>query len=137
MSSRLRARPPECLHRPQQHPPASQSHLSPNPTSSSKPHHPITNAPHSGKSLNITASGTLAQTIEKGAKAHLSVKYGMIKILTQEVDLCEQSKDIDLSCPIKEGTLELTRTVELPREIPPVCCFASPRTTLIHHIYHF
>lgn len=76
---------------------------------------------NSGKNLSISAVGTLSQKIEKGATATVSVKYGLIKILTQEVDLCEQAEGIDLECPIEKGDLDLSKMVELPREIPPVC----------------
>lgn len=113
--------------------PASMSTASaPPPSFSRKPHTarsslpsltetPANTYPHSGKSLNITATGLLSERVEKGAKAHLSVKYGLIKILTQEVDLCEQSKEVDEECPIQKGDLTLSKKVELPVEIPPVC----------------
>lgn len=75
---------------------------------------------NSGKNLSISAIGTVSQKIEKGATATVSVKYGLIKILTQEVDLCEQAEGIDLKCPIEAGDLDLSKMVALPKEIPPV-----------------
>jgi hypothetical protein len=50
---------------------------------------------------------------------HLQVKYGLIRILNQEVDLCEQADKVDLECPLKKGEMVLTKTVQLPKEIPP------------------
>lgn len=78
---------------------------------------------HSGKNLTITASGTLSKDVEEGTKVHLQVKYGLIRILNQEVDLCEQADKLNLKCPLKKGPMTLTRDVEMPKEIPPVSSF--------------
>lgn len=51
---------------------------------------------------------------------HITVKYGVIRILNTEADLCNYAKEADLSCPIKKGKLALSKVVELPKEIPPV-----------------
>jgi len=77
------------------------------------------NPPTAGTPLSITASGKLNQDIEEGAKVHLQVKYGLITLINQETDLCEQTKNVDLECPLKKGDLNLTKEVELPRAIPP------------------
>ena len=50
---------------------------------------------------------------------HLQVKYGLITIIKQDADLCDTVKNVDLACPIKKGTTELTKEVELPKQIPP------------------
>ncbi|CAD0114548.1 unnamed protein product [Aureobasidium uvarum] len=65
------------------------------------------------------ASGVLSQDVEEGAKVHLQVKYGLIRIINQEADLCENLKNVDLECPLKKGPMELTKDVDLPKEIPP------------------
>lgn len=75
----------------------------------------------SGQTLTIIASGTLDQTVKRGAKVLLMVKYGLITILNGEVDLCDQLKEVDLSCPLKKGDVSLTKSVDLPKQIPPVC----------------
>ena len=49
----------------------------------------------------------------------LQVKYGVITLIKQTVDLCEQVKNVELDCPL-EGNVRFTKEVELPREIPPV-----------------
>jgi len=77
------------------------------------------NPPEAGKTLTIKAKGTLNEAIEEGAKVHLQVKYGLITLINQEADLCEQVKNVDLECPLDKGKLELTKDVDLPKEIPP------------------
>jgi len=49
----------------------------------------------------------------------LQVKYGLITLINQETDLCDQVKNVDLKCPLKEGPLKLTKSVNLPSQIPP------------------
>ncbi|KAK5011700.1 ML domain-containing protein [Cryomyces antarcticus] len=77
------------------------------------------NPPEAGKNLTISARGTLSADIEDGAKVHLQVKYGLIRLINQEADLCETVKNVDLNCPLKKGEMELKKDVELPKEIPP------------------
>jgi hypothetical protein len=74
----------------------------------------------SGKSLDITASGQVKQTIATGAYVQLTVKYGLIKLLSTTADLCEQLGNVDLSCPLEPGKMTLTKSVDLPSAIPPV-----------------
>lgn len=50
----------------------------------------------------------------------LTVKYGYIKLVNTEADLCEQVKNVDMECPIKEGLITITKDVQLPDQIPPV-----------------
>jgi len=33
--------------------------------------------------------------------------------------LCEQADKVDLKCPLKKGEMTLSKTVQLPKEIPP------------------
>lgn len=75
----------------------------------------------SGKQLVIKANGTVKKAIEKGAYIDLTVKYGLIRLLTTTADLCEQMGEVDLKCPVEPGERVITKTVELPKEIPPVC----------------
>ncbi|KAL1296913.1 hypothetical protein AAFC00_004524 [Neodothiora populina] len=77
------------------------------------------NPPSAGTTLTIKASGTFTKDVEEGAKVHLQVKYGLIRIINQEADLCENIKEVDLECPLKKGPMTLTKDVELPKEIPP------------------
>jgi hypothetical protein len=73
-----------------------------------------------GRKLTIAAEGTLLDRVEKGAKVNLEVKYGLITLISQTVDLCEELKKVDLSCPLEKGKMVLTKEVELPKQIPPV-----------------
>lgn len=74
----------------------------------------------SGQTLTIQASGTLLETIEKGATVALEVKWGLITLIQQTVDLCDQLKNVDLECPLEKGKMVLTKQVDLPKQIPPV-----------------
>jgi hypothetical protein len=76
----------------------------------------------SGQPLLIEATGTLREKVSAGAYVSLQVKYGVITLIKQTVDLCEQIKNVDLDCPI-EGDIKFTKSVDLPREIPPVRTF--------------
>ncbi|TPX07655.1 uncharacterized protein E0L32_010653 [Thyridium curvatum] len=73
----------------------------------------------SGADLVIKATGTVFETIEEGAYVNLSVKYGLIRLISTTADLCEQIQNVDLKCPIEKGILSITKSVELPKEIPP------------------
>lgn len=75
---------------------------------------------YSGTELVIKAVGTVYETIEEGAYVNLSVKYGLIRLINTKADLCEQIKNVDLECPIEKGIISITKSVDLPKEIPPV-----------------
>lgn len=77
------------------------------------------NPPEAGKNLTIEAKGTLSEDIEDGAKVHLQVKYGLIRLINQEADLCKQVEHVNLECPLKHGTTNITKTVDIPKQIPP------------------
>ncbi|KAF9959887.1 Phosphatidylglycerol/phosphatidylinositol transfer protein [Mortierella alpina] len=77
------------------------------------------NPPQKGKNLTIEAYGNLSEDVVEGAKIHLIVKLGVIKLLTKELDFCTESATIDKSCPLKAGEQSLLHTVALPNEIPP------------------
>lgn len=75
---------------------------------------------YSGQTLTIKASGTVTEEVKEGAYALLEVKYGLITLIRQTVDLCEQIQNVDLKCPLKKGEMTLTKQVDLPSQIPPV-----------------
>ncbi|KAA8650640.1 hypothetical protein EYZ11_002801 [Aspergillus tanneri] len=77
------------------------------------------NPPLPGQTLIIKAKGTLQKKIEKGAYVLLQVKYGLITLIKQQADLCDQIVNVDLKCPLEEGDMSLTKKVDLPRQIPP------------------
>ena len=77
-------------------------------------------SPHySGKQLTIEAKGNFTKKVEKDAYINLSVKYGLIRIINQRADLCDQLENIEEECPV-EGDKTITKNVELPKQIPPV-----------------
>jgi len=79
------------------------------------------NPPKAGEPLLIKATGTLSRdiTVEDNAVVDIVVKYGFIKLLSTQADLCEQIKNVDMECPIKKGPITITKEVQLPKEIPP------------------
>ncbi|KAI0840895.1 phosphatidylglycerol/phosphatidylinositol transfer protein [Hypoxylon sp. FL0890] len=79
----------------------------------------LPNPPETGAELVIRATGTVFETIENGAYVNLVVKYGLIRLISTKADLCEQIKNVDLECPIEKGVLSLTKSVEIPKEVPP------------------
>ncbi|KAJ5465418.1 hypothetical protein N7530_009205 [Penicillium desertorum] len=77
------------------------------------------NPPLPGQTLTISAKGTLLERIEKGATVNLEVKWGLITLIKQTVDLCDELKNVDLECPLEKGKMVLTKEVDLPKQIPP------------------
>ena len=57
---------------------------------------------------------------------NLQVKYGLIRLISQTADLCDQLKNVDQDCPVKKGETKITKDVDLPNQIPPVSCL-SPK----------
>ncbi|KAL3470649.1 ML domain-containing protein [Aspergillus californicus] len=77
------------------------------------------NPPKPGQTLKITAEGILHERVEKGAYVLLEVKYGLITLVRQRPDLCDQIVNVDLECPLEAGAMSLTKEVQLPAQIPP------------------
>jgi len=77
------------------------------------------NPPLKGEVLVIDAEGFLKEDVVQGAVINLIVKIGVIKLLTKELDFCEESAKIDKPCPLKAGEQFLHHEVELPKDIPP------------------
>lgn len=79
----------------------------------------VPNPPRRGETLNIVANATTYGEIDEGAYIDVVVKLGLIKLLTQRFDLCEEVSEIDLSCPVKGGPKQIVKDVEMPKMIPP------------------
>lgn len=77
------------------------------------------NPPEAGTTLVIEATGTVKEDIEEGAYVMLQVKYGYIRLINTQADLCKEMKNVDMECPIKKGKITVTKSVDLPKEIPP------------------
>ncbi|KAF7715959.1 Uncharacterized protein PECH_004618 [Penicillium ucsense] len=77
------------------------------------------NPPKAGETLTITASGVLHQSITDGAYVNVEVKWGLITLVKQTMNLCEQIENVDLKCPLEKGRMTMTKQVDLPKQIPP------------------
>ncbi|KAG0312597.1 Phosphatidylglycerol/phosphatidylinositol transfer protein [Linnemannia gamsii] len=77
------------------------------------------NPPLKGQVLTIDAKGFLAEDVVQGARINLVVKVGLIKLLTKELDFCEESVKVNKPCPLEAGDQYFYHEVELPKEIPP------------------
>ncbi|CCE83905.1 Piso0_004502 [Millerozyma farinosa CBS 7064] len=77
------------------------------------------NPPIRGENLTFVAKGTLSKDIVDGAYAEVDVRYGFIKLLHETYDVCEEITKVDLECPIESGKQVITKTVEIPYEVPP------------------
>jgi len=77
------------------------------------------NPPEAGTTLIIEATGTVKEPILEGAYVNLQVKYGYIRLINTQADLCKEMKNVELECPIEKGKISITKSVDLPKEIPP------------------
>ncbi|KAJ3292122.1 Phosphatidylglycerol/phosphatidylinositol transfer protein [Borealophlyctis nickersoniae] len=75
--------------------------------------------PQRGQPLLIDVKGNLDEKVDKGAYAQVTVKLGIIKLLDSRLDLCDEAKNLNVTCPIEKGEQQITRTVDLPNELPP------------------
>ncbi|MCJ1346176.1 Phosphatidylglycerol/phosphatidylinositol transfer protein [Peltigera leucophlebia] len=76
------------------------------------------NPPVPGKTLLIEAKGHFSVEVTKGAYVNISVKYGLITLIRQTADLCEQMKNVDEECPL-DGEKVIRKEIKLPSPIPP------------------
>ncbi|KAI5776215.1 ML domain-containing protein [Geopyxis carbonaria] len=79
----------------------------------------VPNPPVKGESLTIQATGMLKEKITAGAFVQITVKYGLITLVRQVFDLCENADQVDLECPVDAGEKILKKTVDIPSQIPP------------------
>ncbi|KAI1105837.1 phosphatidylinositol/phosphatidylglycerol transfer protein [Jackrogersella minutella] len=79
----------------------------------------LPNPPETGAELVIRATGTVFEPITDGATVNLVVKYGLIRLISTTASLCEQIENVDLECPIEKGVLSITKSVDIPKEVPP------------------
>ncbi|CEP23920.1 unnamed protein product [Cyberlindnera jadinii] len=79
----------------------------------------VPNPPARGANLTVAAVGHLHELVEEGAYVDVDVRYGYIKLISQTYDLCDEVGEVDLKCPLKPGEYKLSKTVEIPNEVPP------------------
>ena len=73
----------------------------------------------SGQTLSIKAHGNFTEIVEAGSYIKVQVKYGLITLLNNQFDLCEQMSNVDEECPLS-GEKTITKDVEIPKQVPPV-----------------
>jgi len=75
--------------------------------------------PRSGENVTVEASGTVFIPILEGAFVDITVKLGVVKLLTKRVDICEQARNGgELDCPLPEGEYHVKETFEIPGVAP-------------------
>ncbi|KAF8534771.1 phosphatidylglycerol/phosphatidylinositol transfer protein precursor [Trichophaea hybrida] len=77
------------------------------------------NPPTPGGTLEIEAAGVLHDVIASGAKVDLTVKYGLITLIRESFDMCENAGQVDLECPVSDGKRILKKSVDIPKQVPP------------------
>merc|ERR1712000_77795 len=88
------------------------------------------NPPKPGEKLTISADGTLSEQIEPGATVFLQVKYGLITLIKQEADLCDNLPKIDIECLLlKELTILCQRALSETRDTQERVCKCTWRSS--------
>ncbi|KAF8194791.1 hypothetical protein K438DRAFT_1587885 [Mycena galopus ATCC 62051] len=72
-------------------------------------------AANDGK-LVLTWKGEARKTITRGAYAKVTIKYGLIQLLSTTLDMCEQ---VGNTCPIEPGDFEFTQTTSYVEKNSP------------------
>jgi hypothetical protein len=67
--------------------------------------------------LTIEGNGTFSKDILPGATVFLQVKYGLITLIKQEADLCDNLPKIDITCPVDKGVFTLKKEVDIPKQV--------------------
>lgn len=77
--------------------------------------------PQPGQNLTVYATGIVYDEIASGSTVNVQVKIGSIKLLTKELDICDEAEkaDADIQCPVSEGEYTVAQSVPLPDQIPP------------------
>ncbi|KAJ1837153.1 Phosphatidylglycerol/phosphatidylinositol transfer protein [Coemansia sp. RSA 2703] len=75
--------------------------------------------PKRSTAVHINALAYVKDHIE-AATANVKVKYGFITLLNRKYDLCEELKtNLNKTCPVDEGPIEVSVDVDIPGFIPP------------------
>jgi len=77
------------------------------------------NPPLAGERLLITATGVLREDLRNGSTVDVILKYGFITLYKNTLDLCENAGQIDMKCPVRAGEYVLSKSVDIPKQIPP------------------
>ncbi|KAJ2713616.1 Phosphatidylglycerol/phosphatidylinositol transfer protein [Coemansia spiralis] len=75
--------------------------------------------PKRSTAVHVTALAYVKEHIE-AATANIKVKYGFITLLNRNYDLCAELKtNLNKTCPVDEGPIEVNVDVDIPGFIPP------------------
>ncbi|KAJ2888557.1 hypothetical protein GGI21_005008 [Coemansia aciculifera] len=75
--------------------------------------------PKRGTPVHINALAYVKGRIDS-ATANIKVKWGFVTLLNRNYDLCEELKNnLNKTCPVEEGPIELSIDVDVPRYVPP------------------
>lgn len=69
--------------------------------------------------MTINAEGEFTKEVGEGSYINVQVKYGLIKLINMNFDLCKEMAEVDEKCPLK-GKKTFTKDVNIPSEVPPV-----------------
>ncbi|KAI9490663.1 ML domain-containing protein [Zychaea mexicana] len=75
--------------------------------------------PKAGEKLTVDFKGFLKEQVPEGSTVEVTVKYGVVQLIKKKFDFCQEADKVDEECPIEKGDLQLTKQVDLPKEIPP------------------
>ncbi|TFK30519.1 vacuole protein [Coprinopsis marcescibilis] len=76
--------------------------------------------PKPGQDLTVKVKANVLERIEDGAYADVTVKVGLVKLLSKTFDVCEEARNANatVQCPVEPGPYEIEQTVALPKEVP-------------------
>ncbi|KAI8142698.1 ML domain-containing protein [Fennellomyces sp. T-0311] len=76
--------------------------------------------PKPGQTLTVDFKGYLKEQVPEGTIIEITVKFGVVQLIKKKFDFCQEAGKVEEECPIEKGPLEFTKSVDLPKEIPPV-----------------
>ncbi|OMH79456.1 Phosphatidylglycerol/phosphatidylinositol transfer protein [Zancudomyces culisetae] len=76
--------------------------------------------PQRGRNISVYARAYIKERIEK-ATARVVVKYGIIRLVNSDYDLCELlAENTEERCPLEPGLHEINVVAYVPAYVPPV-----------------
>lgn len=73
--------------------------------------------PRKGETLTIDFKGNLKEEVPEGTTVEVRVKFGVVQLIHKTFDFCEEATKLDEECPIEAGDIQITKSVDLPKEI--------------------
>lgn len=79
-----------------------------------------------GQKLTVSAAGIVSAKIDKGTKVQVKLKLGAAQVYKKTWDFCEEAKKVGASCPVEKQVPMVTKTFNVPKNIPHVSCCPQP-----------